>query len=420
MTDPHALAALVARLKAWLAKRSEHVEQAYMSIEWVEQIVAALAAAPVPPATPQDKAFGEHLAALMTTEYPTDVPTDADISLAVPHATLGLETRIKGLRIADGFSSHYEYGYAMAIKDVLGVLSTPLIEGRTAGPGGTVSNEVAIFKDRRGLTPASSVAVPPATEGETPQEQRDRARGMARRIVGNCSGESLVEAIADIAMFGEHDPLKPWHVRAHPAALPAPALHGETLEERRVAAYRAMRTFEPSMDGYAAAMAVYRAAFGDPSGELAVSVAVNANHADSLVAGLPSVAELITLVHRQCSIKAVVERRQVERTKAHERLINARDEESKRRAQVGYAAAQEAVKLAANDFVNIEHDMYRAAEYLRAALAAPVPPLTEQALREKAERYCDGVAEYPSDTPELVHWLVGFAHHLVSDDSQNG
>jgi hypothetical protein len=33
-------------------------------------------------------------------------------------------------------------------------------------------------------------------------------------------------------------------------------------EARRVRAYRAMRIFEPSMEGYAAAVAVYEAAFG--------------------------------------------------------------------------------------------------------------------------------------------------------------
>ena len=54
------------------------------------------------------------------------------------------------------------------------------------------------------------------------EEQRDKARAQARRIIGNCSGESLVEAIADIAMFGEFDPLKPWHVRALAAAQGTP------------------------------------------------------------------------------------------------------------------------------------------------------------------------------------------------------
>lgn len=42
---------------------------------------------------------------------------------------------------------------------------------------------------------------------------------------------------------------------------------------------------------------------------------------------------------------------------------------------------------------------------------------SEEALREQAERYCDGVAEYPSDTPELVQWLVGFAHALALEDT---
>ena len=58
------------------------------------------------------------------------------------------------------------------------------------------------------------------------QEQRDKARAQARRIIGNCSGESLVEAIADIAMFGEFDPLKPWHLRALAAAQGTPAAGG--------------------------------------------------------------------------------------------------------------------------------------------------------------------------------------------------
>lgn len=41
--------ALVERLKRWLERLSQHVEQAYIKVELVEQVVAALAAAQVPP-----------------------------------------------------------------------------------------------------------------------------------------------------------------------------------------------------------------------------------------------------------------------------------------------------------------------------------------------------------------------------------
>lgn len=51
------------------------------------------------------------------------------------------------------------------------------------------------------------------------------------------------------------------------AALAVPETHAPTLEERRVAAYRQARIFEPNMDCYHAAMAVYAAAFGKPDGE---------------------------------------------------------------------------------------------------------------------------------------------------------
>lgn len=56
-----------------------------------------------------------------------------------------------------------------------------------------------------------------APRGRAAQEQRDSVRAEARRIIGNCSGEQLVEAIADIAMFGEFDPMRPWYVRQEEA-----------------------------------------------------------------------------------------------------------------------------------------------------------------------------------------------------------
>lgn len=44
------------------------------------------------------------------------------------------------------------------------------------------------------------------------------------------------------------------------------------IETARVAAYRAARVFEPSLEGYGAAMAVYIAAFGEPGGDGAVLI----------------------------------------------------------------------------------------------------------------------------------------------------
>jgi len=49
-------------------------------------------------------------------------------------------------------------------------------------------------------------------------------------------------------------------------------MSGETdVEARRVRAYRAMRLYEPSMEGYNAAVAVYEAAFGETDGNQAAT-----------------------------------------------------------------------------------------------------------------------------------------------------
>lgn len=42
------------------------------------------------------------------------------------------------------------------------------------------------------------------------------------------------------------------------------------LRDAELAAYRQARVFEPSMEGYHAAMSVYAAAFGKPDGEASV------------------------------------------------------------------------------------------------------------------------------------------------------
>lgn len=55
-----------------------------------------------------------------------------------------------------------------------------------------------------------------------------------------------------------------------PAITAATAAQEAELEKARVAAYRAARVFEPNMDCYGAAMAVYIAAFGEPGGDGAV------------------------------------------------------------------------------------------------------------------------------------------------------
>lgn len=71
-----------------------------------------------------------------------------------------------------------------------------------------------------------------------------------------------------------------------------------TIEERRIAAYRQARVFEPSMDGYAGAMAVYHAAFPDGDGFSDVEAlhVANLNHQVAGAAGPPS--DRIYVSHR--------------------------------------------------------------------------------------------------------------------------
>ena len=84
------------------------------------------------------------------------------------------------------------------------------------------------------------------------------------------------------------------------------------------------------------------------------------------IVGLPTLDTLFACVDRQRATKLTLERCHVARTAAHEKLITARDDERRRRAQIVLAAAEEAVRLAANDAVQAEHDMYRAKDYLMA------------------------------------------------------